>query len=307
MGRGIVRKLGSRGLLKFLPDKLYLKLAYRSELKSKLHLKTPKKYTEKLQWIKLYDRKEEYHSYVDKWLARNVVSERIPDDILIPIIGVFDSVESIPWDSLPDRFVIKCTHGSGSNIICRDKSSFDVASAKKQLKTWMKKEWFWLGREWPYVGLTPRIICEEYISEFDKSPDDYKIWCFNGKPLIINIHRDRFGDHRQDFYSLQGKQFAFNNIGYVNSDVKQIAITPSIQKCLEYARILSKNTFFSRIDFYIAQNRVYFGEITFFDGAGFCDFVPDEVNYLLGNCLHLPIDKETIDSMPEIEEKYIKD
>ena len=252
----------------------------------------------------MYDRKEEYHSYVDKYLVREVVSKKIGDDILIPLIGVYDSVDNIPWDDLPNQFVLKCTHGSGSNIICRDKAQLDIHAANKQLKKWLKKEWYWLGREWPYVGLVPRIICESYLSELGKSPDDYKIWCFNGRPVIINIHRDRFGDHRQDFYSTQGKRFAFNNIGYINSEIEQISITSSIKKSLEYARILSQNTLFSRIDFYIVQGKIYFGEITFFDGAGFCDFVPNEVNYLLGKCLRLPNDNDSTDAIMELEKKY---
>src|SRR5690606_20869532 len=146
-----------------------------------LNLRNPKTYNEKLQWLKLYDRNIDYLKYVDKYEVRSYIKEKIGEEYLIPLIDVYDSVEEIDWDSLPDKFVLKCTHGSNCNIICKDKKELDIEDSKNKLEKWMKKSWYWFGREWVYKDLKPRIICEKYmVDESGVELKDYKFFCFNG-------------------------------------------------------------------------------------------------------------------------------
>src|SRR5690554_2911549 len=172
--RKIIKVLGDKGLLNWIPDKHYLKLVYWGETGKKLNIKDPKTFNEKLQWLKLHDRKPEYSIYVDKYAVRSYIAKTIGKKYLIPLIVVYDSVEEIDWASLPDKFVLKCTHGSGSNIICPDKNKLDMEEAKKKLQKWMNKNWYWFGREWPYKKVKPRIICEELIKKKNGGlPYDY--------------------------------------------------------------------------------------------------------------------------------------
>src|SRR5690554_3625830 len=152
--------LGSRKFLNFLNDKTYLKLAYYGKMNKKLNLKNPKLFTEKLQWLKLNDRNPLYTELVDKYAVRTYIKEQLGKEYLIPLIAVYDKVNEIEWDKLPNQFVIKCTHGSGSNIICRDKNRLSIKESNKKLKKWMRKNWYWFGREWPYKNVKPRIIIE---------------------------------------------------------------------------------------------------------------------------------------------------
>ena len=141
-----------------LPDKLFLKKKFRYHTGKKLNLKNPKTFNEKLQWLKLHDRRPEYVTYVDKYAVKDYIKDTIGEEYLIPLIGVYNSVDDINWSQLPNQFVLKCTHGSSSNIICTDKRKLNIKDAKSKLKKWMNKNWFWYGREWPYKNVKPRII-----------------------------------------------------------------------------------------------------------------------------------------------------
>lgn len=285
--RKLIRALGDRGFLNWLPDKPYLKLVYWGETKKRLNLKTPITFNEKLQWLKLYDRKPEYTRYVDKFEVRSFIAETIGEDYLIPLLGIYTSVDEIQWDKLPNSFVLKCTHGSGCNIICKDKNELDIEKAKIKLNKWLKKSWFWFGREWPYKDVKPRIICEKFISDTDSDlpPTDYKVLCFNGKAKLIEVHIDRFGQHKQDFYTTEWEKTSISQ-GFPVSDLlidKPIVL----EKMLSLSEILAKNTSHVRIDWYIVKNKLFFGEITFYDGSGFTPF--DDVNddILLGSWIKL--------------------
>ena len=184
--RNMILPAGQNGLLKFIPDDIYLKMVFRAEMGYKLDLKYPKTYNEKLQWIKLYDRKPEYTLYADKYRVREYIEKILGKEYLIPLIGVYLSASEIPWQELPDRFVLKCNHASGTNIICTDKSKLDEIEASKRLDSWLKHNAFWGGREWCYKDIKPCIICEEFMDSGNGStPDDYKIMCFNGTPKLI--------------------------------------------------------------------------------------------------------------------------
>ena len=272
----IIKILGGKGFFNWMPDKLYLKIVYWGETGKKLNLEDPKTYNEKLQWIKLYDRKQEYSTYVDKYEVRKYIAKTIGEEYLIPIIGVYE---------LPNQFVLKCTHGSGSNIICHDKNKLDINNAKKKLNKWMKKNWYWFGREWPYKNVKPRIICEKYISEGTEIPDDYKIMCFNGEPKCIQLHKGRFTNHLQDFYTTDWKLMKLNQ-GLPSTNGLQER--PSkLDEMLDLSRTLSKGFKHIRVDFYYVNKKLYFGELTFFDGSGFYPFEPEEYDYLLGGWINL--------------------
>ena len=283
----IVKRVGKKGFLNWIPDALYLKIIYRAETGKRLDLKHPKTYNEKLQWIKLHDRKPEYPSYVDKYEVRRHIADRIGEDYLIPLIGLYESVEDIPWEELPNSFVLKCTHGSGSNIICPDKRDLDIENAKKKLRKWMNHSWYWFGREWPYKHIKPRIICEEYISDKDITPDDYKVLCFNGKAKLIEVHIDRYGDHRQDYYDTEWGKTEIEQVGLPNSDML-IKKPENLEKMLVLSENLSKSIAHVRIDWYVINERLYFGEITFFDGSGFTPFQREKDDLLLGSWINLP-------------------
>lgn len=282
----IVKRVGEKGFLNWIPDALYLKIVYRAETGKRLDLKHPMTYNEKLQWLKLYDRRPEYTMMVDKYEVRKYVAEKIGEEYLIPLIGVYDSVDEIPWEELPDKFVLKCTHGSGSNIICSNKRKLDIEEAKKKLRKWMKKNWYWFGREWAYKNVRPRIICEKFLLDKANSvPDDYKLMCFNEQVRLIQHHRDRFAQHTLDFFDTSWARVSMTQ-GVPNS------IAPSerprnLDTMISFAEILAQNTKYSRIDFYYCDGRIYFGEITLYPTSGFTKISPSEYDLVLGELIKL--------------------
>ena len=195
----------AKGWLNWVPDSLYLKVLYRVIMGRKLNLKNPKEYNEKLQWLKLNDRKPEYSTMVDKYEVRGYIEDLLGDKYLIPCLGIYDSVDDIDIDALPDRFVLKCTHDSGSVEICKDKSSFDIEGARHRLSQAMKRNYYATYREWPYKYVKPRIIAEGYLEGDGGDLKDYKVMCFNGEAKIIEVHENRFVEgkvHTQTFYCL---------------------------------------------------------------------------------------------------------
>ena len=187
MNKRIFFALSRRGLLNFLPDKIYLKWVYFAILNKKLNLKNPKTFNEKLQWLKLFDRKDEYTKMSDKYLVRDYIKETIGEEYLIPCLGVYEKFDEIPFDSLPNRFVIKCNHDSGGVIICKDKNTFDFELAKRKINMCLKKNYYYGGREWPYKNIEPRIIIEKYMCENNESMIDYKFFCMNGEPRFLYV------------------------------------------------------------------------------------------------------------------------
>jgi len=283
-----IRVLGEKGVFNWLSDEQYLKLIYRAETGKKLDLENPKSFNEKLQWLKLYDRNPEYVKLVDKYEVRKYIAEKIGEEYLIPLIGVYNSVDEIDWNNLPQKFVLKCTHGSGCNIICKDKSELNINLAKKKLNKWMKKNWYWFGREWPYKYIKPRIICEKYmVDESGKELKDYKIFCFNGEPKVIQVDYNRFINHKRNLYDLEWNYMPLS-IKYPNDPNKIINKPQRLGEMLNIARILSKDYPHVRVDFYSINEKIYFGELTFYHGSGFEKFEPESYNYVFGSWLQLP-------------------
>lgn len=285
----LIRATGGNGLLKFIPDELYLKIVFKAETGYKLNLKNPMTYNEKIQWLKLYDRKPEYSIYADKYLVRKYIENKIGYDYLIPLLGVYENTNEIKWQVLPNRFVLKCTHGSGSNIICKDKANLDIDEAMFKLKKWMHKSWYDFGREWSYKNIIPRIICEAFLKTEDgKSPIDYKFMCFNGEPKLIQVHIDRFSNsYTNDFYDINWCKTKISQ-GVPNSDIV-VPKPKAFDEMYEIAKKLSESMAYVRIDFYEYEGQVKFGEITMYPTSGFTNFGRYEDDLELGSWINLPI------------------
>lgn len=281
--------LSEMGLLKWMPDSMYLKNKYRTLLGRKLDLDNPKSFNEKLQWLKIHDRKSAYTTMVDKYAVKQYVANRIGEEYIIPTLGVWKHFDDIDFDNLPNQFVLKCTHDSGGLVICKDKRMLDKAVAKKKIETCLKRNYYWSGREWPYKNVPKRIIAEQYLSNDEKSDElsDYKVLCFNGEPKLIEIHKGRFsGHHTQDFYDVNWNKTEFEQPEDPLSD--EIMEKPVFaDKMLELSRILAENIPHVRIDWYYTGGKLLFGEITFFDGSGFCPFI-DNQDEILGSWITLP-------------------
>lgn len=289
---GFLYLLGLKGFFKGMDDERYLKMIYKSKFKKELNLEHPQAYTEKLQWIKLYDQKPEYQNHADKFLVREYIKETLGEEYLIPLIGVYESVEEIDWSSLPNRFVLKCTHGSGCNIVCTNKENLDISLAKNKLNKWMNHSWFWFGREWSYKNLKPRIICEEFLeTNQDSTPNDYKFLCFNGEPKLMQLHMNRYrSDYTMDYYSMDWEKTSISKRGTaVNNECAEKP--KNFEKMQELARVLARDTYFSRIDFYDVDGKIYFGEITYFPTSGLAPFDNEEDDFMMGSWIKLPCDR----------------
>lgn len=284
----ILISLSKRNLLK-IKDKSYLKIIYRLKFNKKLNLENPQTFNEKLQWLKLNDRKQEYITMVDKHLCKEYVSNIIGEEYIIPTLGVYKSFSEINFNELPDQFVIKCTHDSGGNVICDDKSKLDIEEARKKITKCLKTNYYYAGREWPYKNVEPKIIIEKYMID-DKINElrDYKFFCFNGEVQVFKIDFDRFIKHGANYYNKKGEILPFEETAYPSNRNKNIIFPKNLNKMIELAEKLSKNIPFIRVDFYEINNQVYFGELTFYPTSGFGEINPIEWDYKLGEYLELP-------------------
>lgn len=280
----IVSILDRLGAFNRLSDRLYLKLIFRAKMGRKLNINTPVTYNEKIQWLKLHDRKPVYTRYVDKYAVRSYIKEMIGEEYLIPLLGVYHHTKEIPWDTLPDKFVLKCTHGSGFNIICENKGTFDKQDAIRKLNKWMKKNWYWTGREWPYKNVKPRIICETFLSVDDHPPDDLKVMCFNGKAKLIRVHMNKYSNHKVSFYDTEWKK---TNVEVSPTSDKPYAKPAQLDTMIQLSEKLAADMKLVRIDWYIVHNTLYFGEITLYDGSGFKPFDDYRNDLLLGSWINL--------------------
>ena len=273
-----------------MPDEEYLCKLFRAKMGYPLDLKEPKTFNEKLQWLKLYDRKPIYTVMVDKYEVKNYVAGIIGDKYIIPTLGVWNRFDEIDFTKLPDQFVLKCTHDSGGLVICRDKKKLDFAKAKKKITKSLKKNFYYVGREWPYKNVKPRIIAEEYMED-DVTHElrDYKFFTFNGvaKALFIATDRQTAGeDTKFDFFDMDFKHLPFTN-GHPNADVVP-AKPETFAEMKELAEKLSKGIPHVRVDFYEVNGKAYFGELTFSHWSGFVPFEPPEWDKTFGDWIDLP-------------------
>ena len=272
----------------WMPDRLYLEWLYEVRMGTKLHLDHPETFNEKLNWLKLYDRRDEYTRMADKYEVRQYIAEQIGEEYLIPLLGVWESAEAIDVDSLPEQFVLRCTHDSASVIICRDKSTFDWDVAKEKLSKSLGINYFYPSREWPYKNIKPRIIAEQYmVDESGTELKDYKIYNFDGRPELIQVDFGRFVHHERNLYDLDWN-YIDEQIEYPKNPQVSIERPEHLELMLELAAKLSKGIPSVRTDFYSINGRVYFGEITFYQEAGFAHFSSETYDRYLGSLIRLP-------------------
>ena len=273
-------------MFKWMSDEAYLRFVYKIAMGKKLDLENPKTFNEKLQWLKLHNQKEVYTTIVDKYEAKKYVGKIIGSEYLIPTIGVWNNFDEIDFNTLPDQFVLKCTHDSGGLVVCRDKSRLDMDAARKKIEKSLSSNFYYMGREWPYKNVPHRIIAEQYMADDLR---DYKLFCFDGAPRMTLVCSERFTEEglKEDFYDE-----AWNHLN-VQRPAHGNAILP-IQRPKQYelmkklAAKLSEKMPFARIDFYEINEKVYFGEITFYPASGFEGFKPEEWDLKLGEWIKLP-------------------
>lgn len=268
-------------------DELYLKTIFYLRMGERLDLKNPKNFNQKLQWLKLYDRNPIYTRMVDKYAVRDMVKNDLKT---IPLLGVWDDVEDIDIDALPDKFVLKPNHDSGSIVICKDKKNFDWNNAKKKLKKALCKNYFLKGREWPYKNVPRKIVAEEYMECIDSGElMDYKFMCFNGKVEYIFVCHNRFkeGGLYVDFYNNKWERVSISRGEGTYSNVK-LPRPKNFDRMIDLAEKYSKQIPFLRMDFYEIEGELFFGEFTFFPGGGIEAFEPKEADRMLGDLIELP-------------------
>ena len=268
------------------PDKLYISTIYRLRFKRKLNWENPTSFCEKLNWLKIYDRRDTYASLADKYKVKSIVSQIIGGEYVVENYGVYDRWEDIDFSQLPDQFVIKATHDSGGAFVCRDKSSFDFESTKRIISKNLTLNYFYHLREWPYKNIKPRIIIDRFLDDHTgKELRDYKWWCFNGKPTYM-------------YCTIKGKNI-FEN--FYDMDFQPVEIDhgfprhqPEFEKpsqfelMKELAEKLSQGIPFVRVDFFQVEEKVYFGEFTFYDWGGLHPFRNYQTDLKLGELIELP-------------------
>jgi hypothetical protein len=277
-------------LLDFIPDKIMIYIQYYVSTGRWLNLSNPKRFTEKLQWYKLYYRTKLLTQCADKYDVRRYIESKGLKDILVPLYGVYDNANEINFDNLQNSFVLKTTNGSHTNILCKNKHTLNINNTKNQLNKWLEDWAGKVGREWAYYDIKPKIVCEEFIDVKNNSDlDDYKFFCFNGEVYYLYVVIDRTAD---DGIKLGIYDLEFNQLEYRRSDInpitKQLEKPKNFDKMIEMAKILSEDFPHARVDFYNIDGKIYFGELTFYDGSGYKGYVADEFDYILGKQFILP-------------------
>lgn len=289
----IILYLMDKSFMNFLDDRTYLEIKYYLKMKKKLNIEKPQTFNEKLQWLKLYDRNPEYTKMVDKYESKKYVSNLIGEEYIIPTLGIYNNFNEINLNELPNQFVMKCTHDSGGNIICKDKEKLKFIEEKKKLEKCLKRNYYNLGREWTYKNVKPRIIIEKYMAT-QKQPElvDYKFFCFNGEPKFIYVS-EGLSNHKTakiSFADMDYQKAEFYRKDYMPFE-KLPPKPKNFEKMKELAKKLSKNIPFVRVDFYEIKNKVFFSELTFYPCSGYIPFEPEKYDKVLGDMLELPKEK----------------
>ncbi len=257
----------------------------------KLNLKHPITFNEKIQWIKFFDHNSRMPACSDKFEVRNYITECGCCEILNSLLWEGFEPEDIPFEELPNQFVIKVTHGSSFNVICKDKQKLDIGNVKKNISFWLKESYLPCYGEWFYGIVKPRIIIEEYLEGKDGGPpQDYKVYCFHGVPKVIQVHIDRFNNHKMKLYDTNWNAIQNVSMKYSCDTQTEVEKPQELAQLLKYASILSSPFYHARVDFYIVKGNIIFGEITFTDGAGFDKITPYSFDVTLGGFLTLPVD-----------------
>lgn len=296
--RPIIRLFVSWPFEDMLSDETCLRFRYYTKFLEWPNFDNPRKFNEKMQWLKLYNHRPEYVKLVDKYEVKKYVSGAIGEQYVIPTLGVWEQFDDIDFDLLPNQFVLKCTHDSGSVMVVRDKSKFDKGKAKEYFDKALKENYFWAGREWYYKNIKPRIIAEEYVednqTEVNKNGEKclsvYKFFSFNGEPKIIQtIKNDKTSFRTIDYFNLDWERLPFRQ-QYPTSEIP-VNKPQKLQEMIELVRKLSAGIHFVRVDLYEVNGDIKFSEFTFFSDAGYAQFYPTEWDTILGSWIKLPEEK----------------
>jgi len=283
-----------RGYLRFIPDEYFIKTLYKYNFGHYPDLQNPKTFNEKIQWLKLHDKNPKHTIMVDKYLVKDEVAKIIGEQYIVKTLGVWDSFEDISFEDLPDSFVLKCTHDSGGLVIVRDKKKLNIEKARKKINKALKFNFYYVCREWPYKNVKPRIIAEEFLNdETNYVPEDYKIYCMNGKPQYIVVFHNRFNDDMELCESVYNTKWEKQNFSFDKhfkiSDFEQDK-PACLDEMLLLAEKLCKNLCQVRVDFYIVNGKLYFGEMTYFTASGLMPMIPPEMDEELGTKFDLYLD-----------------
>ncbi len=255
-----------------------------------MSFRNPETFNEKLQWLKLYNRRPEYTMMVDKYLVRDYIAKEIGEEYLIPLLGVWDNPDDIDFDALPNQFVLKCNHNSGTGMcICKDKSKLNVEQVLSELHKGYKEDYYVMNREWPYKNVPRKIIAEKYMVDKGTAElRDYKFFCFGGVCKCMKVDFDRFVEHRANYYNPQGNLLDLGETICPPDKQKNIVLPTNMDKMIVLAEKLSQGIPFLRVDFYDVNGQIYFGELTFYPASGFGAFTDDEWDVELGKWIELP-------------------
>jgi len=285
----IIRALNKIGMLKWIPDEKYIKWRYFIEFRKKLNLDNPTTFNEKIQWLKLHDRNDKYTKLVDKLEVRDFVKSKVGSDYLVPLLGAWDNVNEIDWNSLPKEFVIKCTHDSGGLIICTDKNKLDIKKAKKKIQRSLSVNYYYSGREWPYKNVQPRIIAEKLLEQRDyQELRDYRFFCFHGEPKFVAVDfsiNDK-NKTRRNLYDMDWKLLPAE-ISYPRELNIKLIKPQKFEQMIDLSRRLSEGIPHVRIDFYYVNNEIIFGEMTFYHQGVLSKINPESFNHKLGDLIKI--------------------
>lgn len=293
LGR-ILMWFGKNQFLNFINDKLYLKIIYYFFMDKQLNFSNVLTLNEKIQWLKIYDRKEKYIDLVDKYIVKKYIKKWIGEEYVIPTLGVWKNFDDIDFNKLPNKFVLKCTHDSGSYIICRDKNHFNLKKARSKILNKLSHNYFWIGREWAYKNIEPKIIAEEFIEDEDnesKGVTDYKFYCFNGVAVYVLVCFDRDTENTKFyFFDRNWNLKRYNKFGKNAPKDFTLSKPKNINKMFDIAGILAQKSeaSFVRVDLYNVNGKIYFGELTFYPNCGLDRNRLPETDLYFGGLVKLP-------------------
>lgn len=277
-----------KGFFRWLSDRTDLKISFLIRMKYFLNLRKPRTFNEKLQWLKINNRNPFYTTMVDKYAVKMWVAKKIGKQYVIPTIGVWEKFDDIEFDKLPNQFVLKCTHDSGSYVICKDKDKFDKRAAKKKLSAALKRNFYYVGREFPYRNVPPRIIAEKYMEDQNGTFVDYKFSCFNGGVDCVMVCLDRHINDVKFYFFDKNWNLKRLNVRGKNAPEKFTIPKPScMDEMFEIAAKLSKDIPFVRVDLFECDGKVYFGEMTFYPDSGFDANLLPETDEYFGSLIDL--------------------
>ncbi|MFS4467377.1 ATP-grasp fold amidoligase family protein [Maribacter sp. 2210JD10-5] len=283
IGLGILKKM------KFLPAPFYMKVFYEYYSGKKLDLNNPVEFNEKLQWLKVYYRVPILSQLVDKYDVRDYVSKKVGAQYLNELIGVYHKVNEVNFDTLPNKFVLKATHGYHFNLLVKDKKKLNRKRARFLMYKWMSKNQYWRGGlEWAYKNAKPKIIIEHFLEEIGKDDiNDYKFFCFNGVPKFLHVDTDRGSNHSRAYYDLNWNKLPIkhDSISFIDGKTEKPS---NFDEMVEIATKLANKFPFVRVDLYNLNGKIVFGEMTFYPADGRLEFKPAQYNKIIGDYITLP-------------------